>query len=183
MTDAVGLVLGAGSGDRFGGPKALASTPAGEPWIARAVQVLLGGGCDTVVVVLGAGAEEAAALVPEGVQVVVAERWRDGMGASLSAGIEALPEADTALITLVDLPGMPVAVVERVLEQGTKRDVLARATYDGAPGHPVLLGRDYWAGFRDSLRGDAGGRAYLEEHAVVHVECGDLFSGTDIDRR
>jgi CTP:molybdopterin cytidylyltransferase MocA len=182
MTDVVGLVLAAGSGTRFGGPKALARTAGGEPWVARAVHVLLRGGCDEVVVVLGAGAEEAGPLVPAGTRTVVAEHWRTGMAASLSAGIAALPEADTALITVVDLPGMPASVVERVLEQGTERDVLARASYDERPGHPVLLGRDHWSGFRDSMHGDAGGRVYLEEHGVVHIECGDLFSGADIDR-
>ena len=181
MTDVVGLVLAAGSGDRFGGPKALARTADGEPWVARAVHVLLRGGCDEVVVVLGAGAEEARPLVPEEAGIVVAEHWRSGMGASLSAGIAGLPEADTVLITLVDLPGMPATVVERVLEQGTVRDVLARAAYDERPGHPVLLGRDHWAGFRDSLHGDAGGHAYLELHDVTHVECGDLFTGSDVD--
>ena len=184
MTDVVGLVLAAGSGERFGGPKALARTSDGETWVARAVHVLLRGGCDGVVVVLGAGAEEARPLVPEGVPVVVADRWQTGMGASLSAGIAGLPEADSALITLVDLPGMPPSVVERVLlQQGTARDVLARASYDERPGHPVLLGRDHWAGFRDSLHGDAGGRTYLEEYDVAHVECGDLFSGCDGDHR
>lgn len=183
MTDVVGLVLAAGAGERFGGPKALARTADGEPWIARAVHLLLRGGCEAVVVVLGAISEEAVRLIPEEASIVVADRWREGMGASLSAGIGALPEADAALITLVDLPGMPVAVVERVLREGTARDVLARASYDARPGHPVLLGRDHWAAFRDSLHGDSGGRVYLEEHDVTHVECGDLFSGADIDRR
>jgi CTP:molybdopterin cytidylyltransferase MocA len=85
-------------------------------------------------------------------------------------------------VTLVDLPGMPASVVERVLSAGSRRDVLARAVYDGLPGHPVLVGRDHWAAFRESLRGDAGGRRYLEEHDVAHIECGDLFTGTDVDR-
>jgi CTP:molybdopterin cytidylyltransferase MocA len=183
MTDLVGLVLAAGSGDRFGGPKALARTPDGQPWLVRAVRLLAEGGCESVTVVLGAAAEEAAALVPEGAAVVVADRWHAGMGASLAAGVAALPEADAALITLVDLPELPVAVLQRVLEDGTDRDRIARAVYDGEPGHPVLLGRDHWAGFADSLHGDEGGRRYLEEHDVEHVECSDLFSGADVDRR
>jgi CTP:molybdopterin cytidylyltransferase MocA len=183
MTDLVGLVLAAGAGERFGGPKALARTADGEPWIVRAVQLLRDGGCDAVAVVLGADAEHAAALVPEGVQVIVAPRWRSGMGASLSAGIAALPEADAALISLVDLPGLPVSVLERVLADGTGRDRIARAVFDERPGHPVLLGRDHWAGFRDSLRGDEGGRVYLDEHDVERIECGDLFTGADIDHR
>ncbi|MBW4042810.1 MAG: nucleotidyltransferase family protein [Acidobacteria bacterium] len=183
MTDAVGLVLAAGEGSRFGGPKALARTPDGEPWVARAVRTLLMGGCDEVVVVLGAAADEAAALVPVEAASVVVAHWRDGMGASLAAGVAALPEADTALISLVDLPGLPASVVERVLGSGLGRSVLARAVYGGRPGHPVLLGRDHWSGFRESLHGDAGGRVYLEEHDVTRVECGDLFAGTDVDRR
>jgi CTP:molybdopterin cytidylyltransferase MocA len=183
MTDVVGVVLAAGSGNRFGGPKALARTPDGEPWVVRAVRLLQRGGADAVVVVLGAEADRAAELVPEEAQVVVAHRWRDGMGASLADGVAALPEADAALITLVDLPELPDAVLERVLDGGTERDRLARAVYDGRPGHPVLLGRDHWAGFRDSLHGDEGGRVYLEEHDVEHVECGDLFTGDDVDHR
>jgi len=182
MTDVVGLVLAAGAGTRFGGPKALARNPDGEPWIARAVSTLLRGGVDEVVVVLGAAADEAAALVPDGTRTVVADRWHDGMGASLSAGIAGLPEADTFLVSLVDLPELPSSVIERVLGGGLERDVLARAVYAGRPGHPVLVGRDHWSGFRDSLHGDEGGRVYLEEHAATHIECGDLFTGSDVDR-
>ena len=177
MTDVVGLVLAAGSGTRFGGPKALARTPDGEPWVVRAVRLLQRGGADAVVVVLGAEADEAAALVPEEAQVVVADRWHDGMGASLAAGVAALPEADSALITLVDLPELPDSVLDRVLDAGTDRDRIARAAYDGRPGHPVLLGRDHWAGFRDSLRGDEGGRIYLEEHDVEHVAAPEAAAG------
>jgi CTP:molybdopterin cytidylyltransferase MocA len=181
MEDLVGLVLAAGGGARFGGPKALARTPSGEPWLHAAVAVLRDAGCEEVLVVLGAEAEAARALVPDDAAVTVSTRWRHGMGASLADGVAALPEADAALITLVDLPGLPLAVAERVLREGTDRDVLARAVFDGAPGHPVLLGRDHWAAFRDSLHGDHGGRTYLEEHGVVRVECGDLFSGRDVD--
>lgn len=183
MTAVVGLVLAAGAGARFGGPKALARTASGEAWVARAVRVLLQGGCDEVVVVLGARAEEAAALVPEGAATVVAEHWRRGMGASLFAGIDALPEADAALVTLVDLPGMPAAVPGRLLEQGHGREMLARAVYAGIPGHPVLLGRNHWSAFAASLHGDEGGKTYLSEYGVNLVECGDLFSGRDIDTR
>jgi CTP:molybdopterin cytidylyltransferase MocA len=183
VTDVVGLVLAAGAGARFGGAKALARTPDGEPWIARAVATLLDGGVDEVLVVLGASAEEAVALVPAEARAVIAEHWQQGMGASLSAGIAALPEADTLLVSLVDLPELPTSVIERVLGAGLERDVLARAVYAGRPGHPVLVGRDHWSAFRDSLHGDEGGRKYLEEHDATHVECGDLFTGSDVDLR
>ena len=84
-----GIVLAAGAGTRFGGPKALARTPEGEPWIARAARALRDGGCDEVVVVLGAGADAAALLVPDGTRVVIAADWAGGLSHSLRAGLAA----------------------------------------------------------------------------------------------
>src|SRR5947209_7898423 len=106
METVAGLVLAAGGGARFGGPKALARALDGEPWVAHAVGALRSAGCHAVVVVLGAAADEARALVPEGAAIIVADRWAEGMGASLAAGLAALPPATAALVTLVDLPGL-----------------------------------------------------------------------------
>ncbi|WP_344073849.1 NTP transferase domain-containing protein, partial [Prauserella alba] len=58
-----GLLLAAGQGNRFGMPKALA-THRGAALVTRAADALLDGGCDPVVVVLGARATEARPLVP-----------------------------------------------------------------------------------------------------------------------
>jgi CTP:molybdopterin cytidylyltransferase MocA len=60
--------------------------------------------------------------------------------------------------------------------------VLARAAYQGRPGHPVLLGRAHWAGVRNAASGDVGARTYLAGRAdVVPVECGDLADADDVD--
>jgi nicotine blue oxidoreductase len=60
-------------------------------------------------------------------------------------------------------------------------EVLVRATYDGRPGHPVVIGRDHWAGVITSASGDRGARDYLLDHGVVDVECADIADGSDID--
>ena len=60
-------------------------------------------------------------------------------------------------------------------------EALARSTYDGVVGHPVLIGRDHWAGVAATAEGDRGARDYLREHPPVLVECGDLASGVDQD--
>src|SRR4051812_48439359 len=97
----------------MGGPKALLRDPHGVPYLDRTVGLLLDGGCDRVTVVLGASATDARALLDEAgwsaddaVDVVVADDWDEGMGASLRAGLRALgdSDADAALVTLVDLP-------------------------------------------------------------------------------
>ena len=86
------------------------------------------------------------------------------------------------MLSLVDLPDVTADVVRRVAD-GVGRTTLARATYAGAPGHPVVLGRDHWAAIADSATGDAGAKPYLAAHDVVLVECGDLATGRDVDAR
>ena len=183
-----GLLLAAGAGRRMGMPKALVSDQHGAG-LARGVQTLRAGGCDHVTVVLGAEADRARRLVdgldgPE-VAVVVAEDWDEGMGASLRAGLAALSESgdDAVVVSLVDLPDLVPEVVRRVVGGGAGPAALARAAYDGKPGHPVLIGRDHWAGVLVTAVGDQGARAYLAGHDVTLVECGDLASGHDVDSR
>jgi CTP:molybdopterin cytidylyltransferase MocA len=186
-----GLLLAAGAGRRMGGPKALLRDRAGVPFLARTVGRLLDGGCAEVTVVLGASAEAARGVLDETgwseqptVRVVVAADWQEGMGASLRGGITALAggEGEAALVTLVDLPDVGTDVLRRVLASGSGASALVRATYDGRPGHPVLIGRDHWAGVVATARGDLGARAYLAAHEPVACECGDLATGHDLDR-
>lgn len=176
-----GLLLAAGAGTRMGRPKALVGT-----WLTDTASVLRAGGCSRVVVVLGAAAELARPLLVDcDVEVVVAEDWADGMGASLRTGLAALAraDADAAVVSLVDLPDVGADVVARLLSDEPGADTLLRAAYDATPGHPVVLGRDHWAGVIDSARGDRGARTYLDAHDVRLVECGDLATGRDMDTR
>ncbi len=162
-------------------PKALVRDADGTPWLQRSVAALVDAGCEQVTVVLGARAEEARALTPESATVVVADDWADGMSASLRAGLRALGDADSAVLTLVDLPDVTAEVIRRVVAAGAGPTTLSRATYDGRPGHPVVIGREHWAGVIASATGDFGARHYLDAHEVTVVECGDLATGRDQD--
>ena len=71
-------------------------------------------------------------------------------------------------MTLVDLPDVGADVVERLLARPVTATTLARASYDGTPGHPVLIGRDHWAGVIASAQGDRGARDYLAANTVEH---------------
>lgn len=172
----------------MGGPKALVLDEDGTSWLKRSLQVLREGGCERVTVVLGAGAEAARALAGDADHVVVAGDWAEGMGASLRTGLDSLggdpdDRADLVLVSLVDLPDVGSAVVRRVLAAGTGSMTLARAAYDGVPGHPVLLGRGHWVDVAASATGDQGARHYLADREVTLVECGDLATGVDVDSR
>ena len=67
--------------------------------------------------------------------------------------------------------------MSRVLAAAVGPGVLARAAYDGVPGHPVLIGSDHWAGVIEAATGDRGARDFLAAHEVTLVECGDLATG------
>ncbi|RYV50087.1 nucleotidyltransferase family protein [Pengzhenrongella frigida] len=192
----VGLVLAAGRGSRYGGPKALARDADGTPWLSRAVHALRQGGCAPVVVVLGAGADEAEALLDRSAEVLVvhAEDWAAGLAASLRAGLGAVaalvPEPTAVVVVPVDVPDLSAELVARLtgahangpgttpVDDGTLR----RAVFHGQPGHPVVLGRRHWAPLLDGLTGDSGARAYLAARQAVEIECADLGTGLDVDR-
>lgn len=176
MTTA-GLVLAAGEGRRFGSPKA-AYVLDGERLVDRAVRILSEAGCAPVFVVLGAWIGE----VPTA-EVITNREWSKGMGSSLQEGLARLQretDIDRVLISLVDLPGLTVAAVQRVMNSPSQISV---AGYGGQRGHPVLLHRDHWAGVRQSAQGDKGARDYLAAHAdaITVVDVSDVATGEDLD--
>ena len=206
-----GLLLAAGAGRRMGGPKALVRrSPDERTFVERGVEVLHAGGCRGVTVVVGAAAEEVAAIVDRlghDVDVVRCPDWHEGMGASLRTGLGALARTahegdagiDAVLVSLVDLPDLTPEVVARVLGAGRVTDavtdagtdartdavplrsVLRRASYGGTPGHPALIGRDHWERVIATATGDNGARDHFRTHPHELVECGDLATGRDVD--
>lgn len=178
-----GVLLAAGAGRRYGMPKALVRH-GGRLLVEHAAAVLVEGGCAPVVVVLGAAAAEVRGGADlSGVSVVDNPQWSSGMGSSLCAGLAELAgsAAEAALILPVDTPGVTAAAIRR-LAALSSADALARATYHGEPGHPVLIGRDRWAEVSAEATGDAGARHYLARHDVTDVACEDVASGGDVDR-
>jgi nicotine blue oxidoreductase len=171
-----GVLLAAGAGVRYGTPKVIAAQ---GQWLRSAVKALSGGGCDDVVVVLGAAVVD----VPAPARPVIAEDWQRGMGASLRAGLAAVPDADYAVVLTVDTPDIGADVVGRLVDAGrSSQSGIARATYAGRPGHPVVVARRHWPALLETLQGDEGARRFLASRPdVVVVDCADLATGLDID--
>jgi nicotine blue oxidoreductase len=179
-----GLVLAAGGGRRYGGPKALVRHE-GSLLVERAVATVRDAGCAPIVVVLGAAAAEIRAQARLGdVEIVENENWKTGMGSSLRVGLAALAstDADAAVVLLVDTPGITAEAVRRIAAK-VGRDALVTATYGQRRGHPVLLGRDHWSGVATLATGDIGARAYLTARSgsVQTIPCEDVADDTDMD--
>jgi nicotine blue oxidoreductase len=177
-----GLVLAAGGGRRYGMPKALVRS-GGRLWVERAADTLAAAGCDDILVVLGAAADRVRAAAPA-LRCVDNPDWPTGMASSLRAGLAALAgtEAGAAVILLVDMPGVTPAAVRRIMAHAAP-DALVIGGYGDRRGHPVLLGRDHWAGAAGAATGDRGARDYLRAHAdfVRVVPVGDVADDTDVD--
>jgi CTP:molybdopterin cytidylyltransferase MocA len=175
-----GIVLAAGEGKRFGGPKQVAVLD-GRPLLEHAIRAMLAvPALDPVVVVLGAHADAVREQVDlSGADVVVCDRWADGQSASLQAGVAALGEVEAAVVTLGDQPFISAEVIAGVLDH-RGRHLAVRATYDGQPGHPVLLERRLLDHVIE-LDGDTGARPLLEGDHVYAWEVGRLCDPTDID--
>ncbi|WP_344130646.1 nucleotidyltransferase family protein [Saccharopolyspora halophila] len=178
-----GVVLAAGAGRRFGMPKALVEVQ-GNLLVDRAARALGAGGCDPVLVILGAAEDEVRARAElEDARIVSNPEWATGMGSSVRVALEALADTDVdaALVLPVDMPGIGAEAVRRVGALASP-SVLAAASHRGRRSHPVLLGRQHWAGIAETARGDSGARDYLKPRTVTTVSCDDISDGFDVDR-
>lgn len=155
------VVLAAGAGSRFGGPKQALLLPE----VLRRVGE---SSVDDVVVVTGAHALETEA------RIVRCPDWELGPGASLRCGLASLDEdVEAGVVVLADGPDLSPEAVDRVVAawRGGAGEIVA-ASYGGDRGHPVVLARSVWSGIPDE-----GARA-LEP---VLVPCDDLGSPGDVD--
>jgi nicotine blue oxidoreductase len=179
------VVLAAGAGKRFGGPKALVRLD-GELLVDRAIGVAWAAGCAPVVVVLGAAAGDVTrqARLDDAI-VIVNDDYVTGIGSSLRCGLAALGDsgASAAVMLLVDQPRVGPQAVRRLIDAWRDGALAVVAAYGEQPRNPVLLDATTWPEVSASAHGDVGARDWLRAHAddVVLVACDDLGSDIDID--
>jgi CTP:molybdopterin cytidylyltransferase MocA len=163
------VVLAAGEATRFGAPKQRLLLPAVLERLSRAP-------VDEIVIVQGAHElEEPSQKVLQGMPVRLVEcaEWSRGPGASLRCGVNALgDDVDAAVVVLADGPDLSPAAVERVLDVWRGRGGVTAASYGGARGHPLVLGRSDWEDIADDGLRDA---------PVSLVPCDDLGAPGDVD--
>ncbi len=156
------VILAAGGSGRFGQPKQLLELD-GEILIHRAVRQALASGADGVSVVLGANrALIEPQLQDQAVDIVIAEHWRDGLAASLRAGIEHLPSScGGALVTLADQIQIEASDLNKLLRTWQAQpEAIVASTYDGVTGVPAVFPARVFPEL-ESLTGDTGGKGLI----------------------
>jgi CTP:molybdopterin cytidylyltransferase MocA len=156
------IVLAAGAGERFGGPKQQLLLP-------HVLSRLAESPVDEVVVVAGAHPVQA-----ERAWVVDCPDWARGIGASLRCGLAALgPGVEAAVVCLADGPNLAPEAVRRLL--GAWRSgagTVVAASYAGDRGHPVVIDRSSWGDVPDEG---------MKALPATLVPCDDLGTPGDVD--
>jgi molybdenum cofactor cytidylyltransferase len=179
-----GLILAAGAATRFGSPKLVAAFR-GAPLLQRAVDAMRAvDAIERFVIVVGSDAERVVgAIDAREAEIVVCDRWADGMSASLSAGLAVVNDFDWVIVTLGDQPFVGAAAIAAVAQSAerTGDHVMAvRARYGGRPGHPVALRSQLFPELA-RMRGDIGARELLKRVVVEEIEADGLGSVADVD--
>ena len=165
MARVAAVVLAAGEASRFGSPKQRLLLP---PVLDRLASTSVG----EIVIVKGAH-ELLILLSTPPARVVPCPDWERGPGASLRCGLAALDEdVEAAVVVLADGPKLSPQAVERVLDEWRAHGGVVAASYEGARGHPLILGRSDW-----DVIPDEG----LRDRPVRLVPCDDLGAPGDVD--
>ncbi|EYD74298.1 Molybdopterin biosynthesis protein MoeA / CTP:molybdopterin cytidylyltransferase [Rubellimicrobium mesophilum DSM 19309] len=113
---------------------------------------------------------------------VRAPDWREGLAASLRAGVNALPGGSRGVVVFLgDMPLVPPSAAGLLIAALENGAIGAEMRFSGRPAHPVAFGRALFDDLR-SLKGDRGGRHLLSDHdKTVRVETLDAGAVFDID--
>ncbi len=178
------VVLAAGGSSRMGTPKQLLPI-AGTPLLVRTVRALLESSAWPIVVVLGNAADQLRPLLTRWpLQVVENPGWQEGMGSSLSAGIEILDRFSSslqgALIALGDQPCLSPAAIQALSSAFGGSAGIVAARYSETLGAPAIFGRSFFPELL-ALPPAAGAQRLLRAHAekVVPVDLPEL--AVDLD--
>ena len=109
--------------------------------------------------------------------------WREGMAASLRAGVVALPlDAGGLYVFLGDMPRVPIAVLPALAKALAEGAPAAVPTFDGRRGHPALIGAGLF-GEVAKLSGDRGAKGLLDAlgAALAEVAAPDNGALFDVD--
>jgi molybdenum cofactor cytidylyltransferase len=191
MSGVTGILLAAGSSQRFGGDK-LSALIGGVPMLTRAASTLLNAGFDLPIVVLGERATEHAPLLyglP--VRIVHNPDAESGMASSLLAGLEAAGKCEAVCIMVCDQPAVTARHLRMLVGawRKTHASIVASDYGDvcgGVRGVPAVFAAQHFAELRE-LRGDRGAGALLAQHAdaltTIPLPGGEIDIDTPADLR
>ena len=183
MKDVAAIVLAAGRSRRMGQFKPL--LPFGDRTVIdHCIDSLRCGGVESIVLVVGYRAADLQNHLQSANVVFAINPDPDSeMSESVAHGVSQIPSnAKAILITPVDHPAVPGAVVARIIESWQKGASLVVPTWEGRGGHPVLVD----LAFRNELLNldpSRGLRSLFESHPgqVTRLRVDSSYVARDMD--
>jgi len=170
------VILAAGESRRFGSPKQVAEVD-GRTLLEHVIATARAAGLDPIVAVVPTWLARPAG--GESLRWIANPQPELGMSHSLRLGLEALSDAEAAVILLGDQPRVAAATIAQLLAARGDRPIVA-AEADGVLAPPVLIERSHF-GLATVLTGDQGLRDVLRgsPELVTSVPVGE--HAVDID--
>jgi molybdenum cofactor cytidylyltransferase len=178
-----GLLLAGGASTRFGAAKLLHPLENGLAMGVVSARHLLEGVGNVLAVVRDGDDELAACLRGAGCAVLVTGRSRNGLGASIAAGVDAARGGDGWVVALADMPCIPARVSHAVAEALEGGALIAAPVLPGGErGHPVGFSARLLEELT-ALSGDEGARVVVQRHreSVVLVPTEERGILYDVD--
>lgn len=180
------IVLAGGQSVRMGQPKVLLPWEKNKTIIEHITLQLIRSRIHHIRVVTGFYADEVKALIkPLGVKVVHNRSHKTGeMLSSLKAGLRTMPDNMAAtLVVLGDQPRIQPKVIYQLLSAYARGEGdLLIPSYRMRRGHPILIGRQYWAEIL-SLKRNQVLRDVINSHSdkITHIDVNTDSILRDVD--
>jgi molybdenum cofactor cytidylyltransferase len=211
MKSIPGLLLSAGSSERFGHEKLLATLPTGERLIETSLRAHITSQVFPLIVVLSPNLGKTIMSRPQLLscsQMVIedkADQWhtfscrwgrgrlianeehRQGISSSIRAGLSCLRGEERArgiLISLADLPFLTPETINVLVNEYLRAEVgMLVPVFDGVTGHPVIVDVNRFQDDINQITGDTGLRVLLKRYPkeVKMVSWHDDSVTCDID--
>jgi molybdenum cofactor cytidylyltransferase len=189
MVNTAIIILAAGNSTRFGSIKQLLRFN-NKTLLQHAIDEAKQAAADPIVVVLGANANEVSASIDNtGVEIVVNNRWVEGMASGIVAGVgktsSLQDNVHNIIIAVCDQPFITSVLFEQLFKtQSESRKGIVACSYADTIGTPVLFTQKYFDHLL-SLRGDEGAKkllkSYMTDVATVNFPKGDIDIDTETD--
>jgi len=206
-----GILLSAGSSERFGSDKLLTLLPTGETLLERALKVHLHSQISPLIVVVSPNLgeiirEKTMILTSSNIKIgkriglwypfscrwgrgrlAINENFREGMSSSIKKGVSCLTDDEKAgglVVSLADLPLLTSETINFCIKKFLKeRAGFLLPVFNDITGHPVIVDFNRFKNDIVKLRGDVGLRSLLAQYpkAVKKIPWQDDSVIWDID--
>jgi molybdenum cofactor cytidylyltransferase len=178
-----GIILAAGSSERFGKPKQLVEWN-GKPILRHVVENAITSSLAEVIVVVGAVVNPIQELLSDlPVKIINNKFWQEGQSTSIHAGLDVIDQhSGSAVFLLGDQPQISSSLINEMLAlHSTSLAPIIAPEYEGQQANPVLFDKITFDALQ-RIEGDVGGRAIFSIFKPMVFPWNDYRILLDIDR-